>query len=318
MGKPKLRLNPTVESACERILLLASANLLLKIALLFPEKKHTKRGQRPFDYRIILVLCILRILLRKTYKDYEIEMRSDLRLCKIFGLRLLPSRSTIQRGMEMFTMDLLRKFNFLLVKDHIKKHVDVLLDASGIRIVGRSIWYSIRVKKRISRKECDKIHIAACNDQLLIYNWFITNRKKHDSPFFVRLLDIFKTLGLVIADPAYLSRKNVQYVVDKSGSPFIWLKKNITLRAKNSFAWKSMIRLFRALPSLFKGIYNQRSKVECIFSALKKRYGDQLHSKKWYLRRREMALRFIAYNIKLIIYIRYAKEHNLNCWVRAK
>lgn len=317
MGKPNLRLNPTIESQCERILLSKAAQLVLTIAMLLPEKKHTKRGQRPYDYRAVLSLCILRILFRKTYEDYEIEMRTDIRICKVFGMEILPSRSTVQRGIEMFSMSLLREFNFLLVKEYVRKHANILLDASGIRILGRSIWYSIRAKKRISRRECDKVHIAACKDQLLIYNWFITNRKKNDCPFFTRLLNIFKTLGLVIADPAYLSRKNVQYVVDKGGSPFIWLKKNVRLKAKNSFAWKAMIRLFRAFPFLFKGIYNQRSKVECIFSALKKRYGDQLYSKKWHLRRREMALRFIAYNVRLIIYIKYAREHNLNCWVRA-
>lgn len=317
MGKPNLRLNPLVESRCERILLETSASMLLALAMMLPERKHCKRGQRPHDYRIVLVLCILRILLRKTYKDYEIETRTDPRLCSIFGMDVLPSRSTLQRGMEMFTMGLLREFNQVLIKRFIRPRVNALLDASGIRIIGRSLWYSIRTKKRISRRECDKIHLAVCNDQLLILNWFMTNRKKNDCPFFVRLLNPFKKLGLVIADPAYLSRENVQYVVDKGGSPFIWIKKNVTLRAKNSFAWKSMIRLFRRLQPLFKGIYNKRSRVECVFSALKRRYGDKLHARHWYLRRREMAMRFIAYNVKLIIYMTYAKQNGLNCWVRA-
>lgn len=317
MGKPNLRLNPTVESRCEKILQQSAAQMLLNVALLLPEKKHIKRGQRPHDYRIVLVLCILRILFRKTYKDYEIEMRTDLRLCKIFGLKLLPSRSTIQRGMEMCTMGALRDMNYSLIKDYLKEHIDILLDASGIRLVGRSIWYSIRVKKRISRKECDKVHIAACNDQLLICNWFITNRKKNDCPFFVKLLSIFKNLGLVLADPAYLSRKNVQYAADKGGSAFIKLKKGITARAKKSLAWKSMIRLAKKFPLVFERIYHQRSKVECIFSALKRRYGDQLYSRKWYIRRREMAMRFIAYNVRIVIYITYARKHELNCWVRA-
>ena len=317
MGKPNLRLNPLVESRCERILLETSASMLLALAMLLPVVRHCKRGQRPYDYRIVLALCILRILLRKTYKDYEIETRRDPRICRIFGMDVLPSRSTLQRGMAMFNMDLLRKFNLILVKRFLRPKVNVLLDASGIRIIGRSIWYSIRVKKRISRRECDKIHIAVCMDQMLILNWFITNGRKNDCPFFVRLLKPFKKLGLVIADPGYLSRKNVQYVVDKGGSPFIWLKKNVTLKAKKSFAWKAMIRLFRTFQPLFKGIYNQRSKVECVFAALKKRYGDCLHSKIWHIRRKEMTMRFIAYNVKLIVYITYAKTNNLNCWVRA-
>jgi len=317
MGKPNLRLNPLVESRCERILLKTSASMLLALAMLLPARKHCKRGQKPHDYRIVLVLCILRILLRKTYKDYEIETRTDPRLCQILGMSVLPSRSTLQRGMAMFSMRLFRQFNQLLIKQFIRPKLNALLDASGIRIIGRSIWYSIRAKKKISRRECDKIHLAVCKDQLLVLNWFITDGKRNDCPFFVRLLQPFKRLGLVIADPAYLSRKNVQFVVDRNGSPFIWIKKNVTLRAKNSFAWKSMIRLFRRLQPLFKGIYNQRSKVECVFAALKKRYRDELFSKTWHIRRKEMALRFIAYNLRLVIYITYAKYNNLNCWVRA-
>ncbi|MBU0756669.1 MAG: transposase, partial [Nanoarchaeota archaeon] len=122
----------------------------------------------------------------------------------------------------------------------------------------------------------------------------------------------------VMADPGYLSRKNVQFVADRGGAAFIWIKKNVTLKGKGSFAWRSMIRLYRTFWYSFKRIYNKRSKVECVFSALKKRYGDFLHSKSCFMRRKEMAMRFIAYNVKLIIYIKYAKTHNLNCWVRAK
>lgn len=217
----------------------------------------------------------------------------------------------------MFDMSLLRDFNHLLIKRYLRPRVNSLLDASGIRIVGRSIWYSLRIKKRISRLECDKVHIAICSDQMLILNWFITNRKKNDCPYFVRLLVPFKKLGLIIADAGYLSRKNAQFVVDRGGSPFIWIKKNVTARAKGSFAWKAMVSLFRNIPSTFKGIYNQRSKVESVFAALKKRYGDQLYSKKYYMRRREMVMRFLAYNTKLIVYINYARNHGLNCWVRA-
>lgn len=317
MGKPNIRLNPLVESRCERILLVTSASMLLALAMLLPKKTHCKRGQRPHDYRIVLCLCILRILLRKTYKDYEIETRRDPRLCKVFGMDVLPSRSTLQRGMTMFSMSLLREFNVLLLQRFLRPRVNALLDASGIRIIGRSIWFSIRVKKRISRRECDKVHLAVCNDQLLVLNWFISNSRRNDCPFFVRLLKPFTRLGLVIADPGYLSRRNAQYVVDRGGSPFIWIKKNVTARAKGSFAWSSMVRLFRTFQVLFKRIYNKRSRIEAVFAALKKRYGDQLYSKTWHMRRREMAMRFIAYNVKLIIYIQYAKSNNLNCWVRA-
>ena len=318
MGEPITRLNPKVESQTHKILFEKAIDILLTIVRFLPKEIHNKRGPKPYDYRIILILCIFRILLRKTYADYEIEMRTDQRICKLLDLQILPGKSTLQRGMKNFSMNLLREFNQILIQKWIKRKLNILIDASGIRITGRSIWYSIRAKKPISRRECDKVHLATCGDTMLILNWFITEGKKNDSPFFKKLLVPFKLLGIVLADKGYLSRENYQFTFDKGGSAFIPFKKNSTPKPKNNPAWKFAFNLWNVLPMLFKGIYHQRSKVECVFSVLKKRWGDQLYSRKAYLRRREMALRFIAYNIRLIIFLEYSKEHNLSLWFRAK
>ena len=318
MGKPITRLNPKVESSIQRIFLEKVIGSLLFVVMGLPEQQQLKRGPKPYDSRKILLICVLRVLLRKTYADYEIEMRRDIRICKVLGLKMLPSKSTIQRGMNSLTMDLLREFNRLLIQKWINRKLNILIDASGIRIVGRSIWYSLRIKQDISRRECDKIHLAVCKDTLLVLNWFITEGKKHDSPFFKKLLDPFKWLGEVLADAGYLSRENYQFVVDRNGSAFILFKKNSTAKPKSYPAWKFAFNLWKALPMIFKGIYNQLSKVEMVFSVLKRRYGDNLYNRGAYRRRREFALRLISYNMKLIICLEYAKEHNLSCWVRAK
>jgi len=318
MGKPITRLNPKIESSIQKTFLEKAIRLLLSIALILPGQEILKRGPKPYDYRKVLVICVLRILLRKTYADYEIEMRTDKRICNLLRFTILPSKSTIQRGLNNFTMDLFREFNRMLIQDWINRKLSILIDASGIRIIGRSIWFSLRVKRPISRRECDKVHLAVCRDTLLILNWFITEGKKHDSPFFKKLLSPFKWLGEVLADAGYLSRDNYQFVTDRRGAAFIPFKKNSTAKPKSHPAWKEAFHLWKAVPMIFKGIYNQRSKVEMVFSVLKKRYGDQLYNKGIYRRRREFVLRMIAYNLKLIICLEYAKEHNLSCWVRAK
>lgn len=318
MGEPITRLNPQVESQIQRILFVRALDLILKIVMILPERDCKKQGPLPYDYRMVLCLCIFRILLRKTYADYEIEMRQDPRICKLLNLQILPGKSTIQRYMQNLTMDLLRKINYILIQKWINRKLNISIDASGIRIIGRSIWYSIRIKKDISRRECDKVHLATCNDTMLILNWFITERRKNDNPFFTKLLAPFKMLGIILADKGYLSRKNFQYAEDKNGCAFIPFKNNSTAKPKSNPAWKKAFNLWTAMKSLYQGIYHQRSRVECIFSALKKRWGDNVNSKNVYIRRREMALRFISYNIRLIICLDHAKENNLSLWVRAK
>jgi hypothetical protein len=290
-------------------------NVLLSIALLLPQPEHKGRGRKPFDYRLVLVLNILRILLRKKYSDYETEMRFDKRLIEMLKLDKLPCKSCLNDYSLKFKLGFLSNFNKKLIDAWIKKPVDLLLDASGIRLVGRSIWFCIRTKKKIRRKDCDKIHIAICLQNLLIANFRISNSKRNDSPFLRKLLKPFKVLGKIIVDKGYSNKTNAEYVTNKKGAFFSPFKKNADPSGLN--IWSYLYKLWNVFPSLCRGIYHQRNKVEAVFSALKKRYGDQLYSRKWYTRRREMAMRFIAYNVRIIVGIQIAREKNIPLWVRA-
>lgn len=322
MGEPRKRLNPKVESQVNRILLNQALKLLMTIVLLLPVKTIKAKGAKPYDYRDIIALCILRILLRKTYADYEIEMRTDPRICKAFGMKILPGKSTIQRGMELLTFNLLQQINLLLLKDVVKKRLNIIVDSSGIRIFARSIWFCIKIKEKISKKECDKVHLAVCADLLLVLNWRITSRKRHDCPFFVILLKPFKWLGNVVADKGYLSRINFQFVWDRKGQAFIPFKKGKKKQSRSKAlgfpAWKFAYDFWTVLNGLYVSIYHQRSRIEAVFSALKKRYGDKLNCKSAKMRRKEMSLRLIAYNTRILICARHAKKNNMPLWVRVE
>ena len=174
MGKPNIRLNPQVDSIRNRVLLEKGTNVLLSLALLLPPAKKIGRGRKPYDYRIVLVLCILRILLRKKYADYESEMRFDKRLMEMLNISKLPCKSTINNYAFGFKLSFLSNFNKKLIEAYIKKPIDLLLDSSGIRLVGRSILFCIRTKKKILKKDCDKIHIAVSLCSLLIANFKIS------------------------------------------------------------------------------------------------------------------------------------------------
>ena len=315
MGKPKIRLNPQIDSIRNRVLLKKGTEILLSIALLLPAPEYKGRGRKPYDHRLVLVLCILRVLLRKKYADYEAEMRFDKRLCEMLKLEALPCKSTVNNYAFQFKLGFLSNFNRKLIGAWIKKPADLLLDASGIRLVGRSIWFCIRTQKRIRRKECDKIHIAVSLCSLLIANFKISNSRRNDSPFLRKLLRPFRLLALVIVDKGYSNKTNASFVANKKGAFFSPFKKNAKHSGLN--IWGYLHNLWQSFSSICESIYHQRNKVEAVFSALKKRYGDQLYSQRWYMRRREMAMRFIAYNVRIIIGIQIAREKGIPLWVRA-
>lgn len=320
MGEPNYRLNPQVESSIRKTFLVRVTQLLLTFVMFFPSKEHNKKGTEPYDYRVVIALCILRILLRKTYADYEIEMRTDMRICRILDLQILPGKSTIQRGMAMINMKLLYKINLTMLARFVKSKIDMMIDSSGIRIIGRSIWFCLRIKREISKRDCDKTHLAVSSQFMFIMNWKITRYRKNDCPFFKILLKPFKFMGIVTADKGYLSRANFQLVADKGGQAFIPFKngkkKGSTGKPKGNPAWKFAFDFWKTLNGIYMSIYHQRSKIECVFSALKRRYGDRLYCRKASMRRKEMAMRFIAYNLKLLICHHYAKKNNLPLWIR--
>ena len=322
MGEAISRINPAIISATQKTFLADCIRFILNMVMLLPIKLHDKRGKQPYDYRIILVLCVVKTLFRKTYADYEIETRKDPRICALFRLDVLPSKSTLQAHMRLVSMQNLLKFNAMILTEWSKRKLNLMIDSSGIRIIGRSIWFCIRIKEYISKKECDKAHLAVCSDVLFIMNWKITKWKKNDSPFFIKLLKPFKILGIILADKGYLSRANFQFAADRNGCAFIPFKKGkkkgSTGSPKGYPAWKFAFNLWKKFNSIYTDIYHQRSKIESIFHALKERYGDKLFCKGASMRRKEMALRFIAYNIRLMIFYLYAKDNGINLWVRAK
>ena len=108
---------------------------------------------------------------------------------------------------------------------------------------------------------------------------------------------------------------NAEFVAKKSGAFFTPCKKNAKTTGLNT--WAYLYRLWCAFSDACQSIYHQRNKVEAVFSALKNRYGDRLYATTWYMRRREMAMRFIAYNVRIIIGLQIAREKGIPLWVRA-
>jgi len=318
MGEPNLRLNPKIESQVKSILLKKVIALLLSAFMLLPLENKNKKGKQPYDYRRILTLCILRIFLRKTYSDYEIEMRTNTLISNLLGLKNLPSKSTIHRGMQRLNMNLLYELNKLIIKNQLKRILNIIIDASGIRTDKRSTWFCLRIKKIISKRDCDKLHLAICADLLLILNWRITAYKRNDCPFFKILLKPFKILGIVFADKGYLSRANFQLCADKKGCAFIPFKKTSTAKPNSNPAWKFAFNLWSKCKWVYKSIYHQRSKVESVFSVIKKRFGDKVSCRSAIMRRKEIALRLISYNLRILICYQYSIENNLSLWVRVK
>ena len=82
-------------------------------------------------------------------------------------------------------------------------------------------------------------------------------------------------------------------------------------------AWKFAFNLWSLCNWIYMNPYHQRSKIEAVNSAIKKRYGDSFKCRRKAMRFKEVALRFIAYNIFIMLCYNYSVKQNLPLYVRA-
>jgi hypothetical protein len=318
MGKPNLRLNPKVEGRVNRQLLELAVSFLFCLLPKSPKIVNKSRGRPGWDRRLLLVLLVLMGLLKKTYAAYEAEMRTNETLFRLLSVKSLPSKSCLQRFAKGLTTDYLRSILKAIAYKYCLKCANMFVDSTGFVLNKASSWFNIRIKRKVSKKDHYKLHALCLEKWQLILDFRITRGTKHDGPILRYMLSPLKKIGLFFGDGAYSCRKTLQMIEDRDGSPFIRFAKNATGKSKSYPAWRRQFLFFKAFPVTWFSIYHQRSKMEGIFSAIKRRYGDKLRSRTRKSRNRELLFRIIAYNLRQALCIEYALANNLPLWVRAK
>jgi len=280
-------------------------------------ERRTTRGRPAWDWRIVAVLLILCALLRKTWLDYEAELRRSQRLCNVFGTDKLPSRATLYRAFRAWPLAAWRKIMVWLVREVVHDGMNLVVDATGVTLRHASTWFVARIGRHVKKKDHMKLHAIWATSLGLIIDCRLTRGSRSDGPVFRLMLAPLRKLGMVFGDKAYCCKKTLEMIIERGGSPFLAFKKNAS--KKGMSLWATQVR-FRTGPLwwVWMNIYHQRSKIESVFSAVKRRYGSTLRSTTLSSRRRELFLRVVAYNVRQLLYIRYAREHNLALWVRTQ
>jgi transposase len=107
----------------------------------------------------------------------------------------------------------------------------------------------------------------------------------------------------VSADKAYISRSNLQAVVDAGGTPYIPFK--INAAPLHPGLWNKMFHFFHLNRDEFLSRYHQRSNVESTFSMLKAKFGDGVRSKTDIAMKNEVLAKIVCHNICCLISAMY-------------
>lgn len=314
MGCAKKRINPKIVNHVNRNFITLFTEVVIKaVRQLSLPWKPNNRGRKGYDPQVVAICCILKVGFNLTYDSIEAYIK-DSKILKHY-YKKLPGHSVIHRGMQKLSIKYIRKVMNRVTGFLRRKGMNIAVDSTGFRTGNSSIWYDIRIKRRNKRKDCIKLHISVDVDTGIIHWFIMTDSIRHDSPEFKHLMEHLPELGNVLGDKAYSSRNNCQIVADKNGKPYLHFKDNTTNKSKGKPAWTISIREYKNDTEEWLSVYHLRSIVESVFSSIKKRWGSFLRGRKKWMQKKELALKVLAYNVKQVLLVQYARECKVPLWV---
>ena len=151
-----------------------------------------------------------------------------------------------------------------------------------------------------------KLHAAIEMNRRAIVSFHFTQAYVHEINHLEPLLESLWGIGNVLADSGYLSRENCRLIHRKGGTPYIRPKKNTTgkgihgIRRMYWDAFTEMVEQYHKNPDKWMKTYHQRSNIEAVFSALKRKLGGYVSSIKRNIQHVEIALKIILYNLMIL------------------
>jgi len=298
MGQAKRRISPAVRSCVDSDMDRRAIREVAKLVRKEEQPYNPDPRGKPHSPRAVLAARVLMSFLVETYAGTEARLKDSNEWKLQFGERI-PSKSVLQEKMELISMKQIRRIIRRLICKISKRFA---ADSSGFRTRDSCRWFDVRIKRKNSRRDYLKLHLLVDVEKGFIVDFHLSGGRAHDGPSGRRMLNRQADIELFTGDGAYASRDTTQVVYEKGGKSRVSLREDVTRKAKGKPGWKATVTAYQEDEETYKAEYHIRSFIEAVFSSIKKRFGRALHAVKGWYKRRELALKVAAYNLRHSLY----------------
>jgi len=182
--------------------------------------------------------------------------------------------------------------------------VDFAVDSSGFSTLRFERWFNVRTQKVEKKRQWKKAHLMVGTRTNVITSIEITDGTSADSPELMPLVkntDKYFDMKEISADKAYLSRENLQGIAELGAVPYIPFKSNSNGRSKGSGIWRQMFYYFSKNRERFDMSYHKRSNVETTFHMIKRKFGNNLKTKKDLSQINEILMKCVCHNLAVLV-----------------
>lgn len=251
----------------------------LRLARALPIR-FSKYSNKMYDNHQKMVLLVLKQKTHDTYRGIIefLIVTPSIRL--LLGLRNIPHHTTLVK----FAQRLNGKILSLLFAE--KKASIVAVDATGFENETKSFYYRTvwNSERKWKTREYTKLSIAIDAEKQTILSYRIRRKLRHDTIDFKELLKELD-VDYVVADKGYDSRENRQFVLRKMCAVPV-----IPVRSHSHFYG------YQGSRKIDGSNYHQRSKVETVFSVMKRKYGSVLRARSFAGQEVETICKMVAHN----------------------
>lgn len=192
------------------------------------------------------------------------------------------------------------------------------VDSTGFGINEKKRWFDVKYGNVEDWRGWTKAHVICGNTTKIIISAIITPAYKHDSPFFIPLVEKaakFFRLEEVMADAAYSSKQNLEFVNAQNAQPFIAFKNNAVFGTESD-VWNKILHFYSFHHDEFHERYRHRSNVETAFSAIKENFGERLRSRDERGQANELIIKLICHNLCVLVRSMFELKINIDLWKR--
>jgi transposase len=177
------------------------------------------------------------------------------------------------------------------------------IDSTGFGTAVYRRWFDAKYGKEMSEATWLKAHAMVGVTTNIVTSISVTDSNGADSPELPGLVASTAqrfALAEVSADKAYLGHTNLAAIEAVGAMPFVPFKSNSI--DKGSPAWRRMWAHFLMRQEDFLAHYHRRSNVEATFSAIKRKFGGAVRSKRYTARVNEILCKILCHNLTVLVH----------------
>ena len=285
---------------------------IIQLALGLVRNEHVpkfsnKFSKKTFTQHQLLVLGVLKVKENKNYRDFADWVLFSNEIFYLLKLKRMFHFTTLQKFLQRFDSSIFDQLITAVFSqiNATQRPIDVAIDGSGFTSSYSSRYFVMRINRETGYRSFMKMSIAVDPRSRALLAVKCRKAPAHDTKDFIPLLRrankcVNQRIRNVIADRAYDSCKNFHFVEKELHADAI-----IPLRVfRRSRAGRSTIRKHRPiLPD--SRIYGRRNLAETTFSVIKRKFGGDLRSRLTEVKKKEMKLKALVYNLCILTTKRY-------------